>query len=64
MCTVTFIPHREGYLLGMNRDERKSRPIASPPAVFEHRGIDSIYPLDTEGARGSRQTAGELLSHY
>jgi transport and Golgi organization protein 2 len=49
MCTVTFIPHREGYRLGMNRDERTSRAIASPPAVFRHRGIDSIYPRDAEG---------------
>jgi hypothetical protein len=49
MCTVTFIPHREGYRLGMNRDERTSRAIASPPAVLEHRGIDSIYPRDAEG---------------
>jgi len=49
MCTVTFIPHREGYRLAMNRDERMSRAIASPPAVFQHRGIDSIYPRDAEG---------------
>ena len=49
MCTVTFIPHRGGYRLGMNRDECTSRPIASPPAVFELHGIDSIYPRDTEG---------------
>src|SRR5215470_12403069 len=49
MCTVTFIPHREGYRLGMNRDERTSRAIASPPAIFEHRGISSIYPCDAEG---------------
>src|SRR5262250_1846376 len=49
MCTVTFIPHREGYRLAMNRDERMSRAVASPPAVFQHRGIDSIYPRDAEG---------------
>ncbi len=49
MCTVTFIPHREGYRLAMNRDERTSRAIASPPAVFQHRGIVSIYPRDAEG---------------
>ena len=49
MCTVTFIPHRKGYSLGMNRDERTTRASASPPAVFEHRGIASIYPRDAAG---------------
>jgi len=49
MCTVTFIPQREGYRLGMNRDERTSRATASAPAVFEHRGVESIYPRDAEG---------------
>jgi hypothetical protein len=49
MCTVTFIPQREGYRLGMNRDERTSRAIASLPAVFKHRGVESIYPHDAEG---------------
>jgi hypothetical protein len=32
MCTVTFIPRRHGYRLGMNRDEQRTRPIALPPA--------------------------------
>ncbi len=32
MCTVTFIPRRGGYSLGMNRDEKLTRQIARPPA--------------------------------
>ncbi len=52
MCTVTFIPRREGYSLAMNRDERIVRGEALPPAVFEHgkvSAICAIYPRDIEG---------------
>ena len=31
MCTVTFIARKNGYCLGMNRDEKLTRPIALPP---------------------------------
>lgn len=49
MCTVTFIPNRNGYRIGMNRDERTVRPVASLPAVYEQGSIESIYPRDFEG---------------
>ena len=49
MCTVTFSPNRNGYRIGMNRDERTVRPVASLPAVYEQGGIESIYPRDSEG---------------
>src|SRR6185437_562395 len=49
MCTVTFIPDRNGYRVAMNRDERTSRPIAILPAVYEQGAIESIYPRDFEG---------------
>jgi len=49
MCTVTFIPVRNGYHLGMNRDERTSRPLASLPEVYARDAIESIYPWDLEG---------------
>ncbi len=49
MCTVTFIPGRDGYRIGMNRDERTSRPAASLPAIYEQGAIESIYPRDSEG---------------
>ena len=32
MCTVTLIARRNGYALGMNRDEKLTRPSALPPA--------------------------------
>jgi Transport and Golgi organisation 2 len=49
MCTVTFIPRNDGFYVAMNRDERVSRPSASPPAVFGQGLVKSIYPLDSEG---------------
>jgi hypothetical protein len=46
MCTVTFIPRQNGFLLGMNRDERWERGRDSiPPQIHGN----SIYPRDVEG---------------
>ena len=49
MCTVSFVPNENGFLLGMNRDESQFRPIALPPEV--HGGGDefSIYPSEPGG---------------
>jgi hypothetical protein len=49
MCTLTFAPNEQGYLLGMNRDERIARDPASPPARLECAGVAAIYPRDIEG---------------
>src|SRR5690242_11614888 len=49
MCTVTFIPRNDGFYIAMNRDERVTRPSASPPTVFGQGLFESIYPLDGEG---------------
>lgn len=49
MCTVTFIAHKKGYLLGMNRDEKRVRPKGLPPGK---RSIDDrhvIYPSEPNG---------------
>src|SRR3974377_1468887 len=35
MCTLSFIPHTNGYAVGMNRDELRSRPRALAPGYFE-----------------------------
>jgi Transport and Golgi organisation 2 len=32
VCTVSFIAKKRGYLLGMNRDEKRSRPKGLPPS--------------------------------
>jgi hypothetical protein len=46
MCTLTFVPTDDGYLVGMNRDELFIRPAALPPKLFERRGIEMVYPRE------------------
>ena len=47
MCTLTLIPQKEGYLLTMNRDERRTRHEAG---LFD--AGDICYPVDGE-AKGT-----------
>jgi hypothetical protein len=49
MCTLTFVPTDEGYVAGMNRDERLTRPVAIPPQVLELDGATAIYPREVSG---------------
>ena len=49
MCTLTFVPAEDGYLVGMNRDELLARPVALPPRVFERSGIEMVYPREPSG---------------
>ena len=32
MCSITFLPQRSGYVLGMNRDEKRARVAALAPS--------------------------------
>lgn len=48
MCTLTFIPKPQGYLLGMNRDERLTRELALPPAITSD-SLNAIYPRESSG---------------
>jgi len=49
MCTLTFIPKPQGYLLGMNRDERLTREVAIPPAPAKTSGLPAVYPGESGG---------------
>ncbi len=49
MCTVTFIAAKKGYLLGMNRDEQRSRPEGLPPERIEERGRTIVCPSEASG---------------
>jgi transport and Golgi organization protein 2 len=49
MCTLTFVPAEDGYLVGMNRDELLTRPVALPPKVVERSGIEMVYPREPSG---------------
>ncbi len=49
MCTVTFLPRRSGYRLGMNRDEKLARVTALPPTRVLLGGREALYPSEPTG---------------
>ena len=49
MCTVTFIARRRGYCLGMNRDEKLTRPTGLPPKKKKVNGRAVISPSEPGG---------------
>ena len=49
MCTLSFIPRRQGYLVAMNRDERLTRVEALPPRSLRFAGTAAIYPHEPRG---------------
>jgi len=49
MCTLTFIPKPNGYLLGMNRDERLTRELALSPVPITTASLSAVYPRESGG---------------
>ncbi len=49
MCTVTFIARQKGYCLGMNRDEKLTRPTGLPPKKKKVNGRAVISPCEPGG---------------
>lgn len=49
MCTVSFIPTGVGFLLAMNRDEKRRRIAALPPAAFKLGDRRALYPREPDG---------------
>jgi hypothetical protein len=49
MCTLSFVTKTHGFLLGMNRDEQRSRAIASPPSVHRCGDLPTLYPSEQGG---------------
>jgi Transport and Golgi organisation 2 len=47
MCTVTFIPLGDRYLLTSNRDEQRSRLPAALPAIYNFGGTNILCPKDS-----------------
>ena len=45
MCTVTFVPLKDRFVLTSNRDEKTARPTISPKVYIEN-GIKLLYPKD------------------
>lgn len=48
MCTLTWIVEESGYQLFFNRDELRSRKVATPPQTHEEQGVRFIAPTDTD----------------
>lgn len=46
MCTVTYIPTREGCIITSNRDEKITRERALPPTEYYIEGKKIIFPKD------------------
>lgn len=49
MCTVTVVPDRDGFRMICNRDERRDRPPALPPAVHRLGDRTAVFPIDPHG---------------
>jgi len=49
VCTVTIVPVGDGFRLGCNRDERRDRAPALPPAVHGLSRRTAIFPVDPAG---------------
>ena len=68
MCTVTFIVRRRGYCLGMNRDEKLTRPIALPPLKATVDGRTVLAPSEPGGgtwiAANDHGTTLALINWY
>jgi len=68
MCTVTFIARKRGYFLGMNRDEKLTRPTALPPRKRTVNGRAVFAPSEpgsgTWIALSDQGTALALINWY
>lgn len=49
MCTVTFIARRNGYTLGMNRDEKLTRVAGLPPRLTHIKERAILSPCEPNG---------------
>ena len=49
MCTVSFLPMRAGFMLAMNRDERKSRPGGLAPRRHTAGPRNALHPSEPGG---------------
>jgi hypothetical protein len=48
MCTVSLVPGNNGYFLTSNRDEKRIRGHAVPPAIYHCKGARLLYPKDAD----------------
>jgi Transport and Golgi organisation 2 len=46
MCTVTFVPVKDTFIITSNRDEKHTRAKALPPIKYNVNGVNIIFPKD------------------
>ncbi|HAV61663.1 MAG TPA: hypothetical protein DCY13_04770 [Verrucomicrobiales bacterium] len=49
MCTVTLLPRKHGFVLGMNRDESRARASGLPPGEHRHGRHRTLHPSEPGG---------------
>jgi Transport and Golgi organisation 2 len=49
MCSVSFLPRQDGFVLAMNRDELISRVPALPPSVHHRGDLAVLCPSEPSG---------------
>ncbi len=49
MCTVTYVPIKEGFFLTSNRDESIKRAAVEWPCLKKFPGYNLLYPRDLKG---------------
>jgi len=49
MCTLSYLPHKEGFYLVNNRDESPARAQTLQPQTITINGKKILCPIDTEG---------------
>jgi hypothetical protein len=49
MCTLSFLPEKDGYVVAMNRDEQRQRAAALPPAIRRVGDVSLLYPQEPGG---------------
>lgn len=49
MCTLSFVPKQDGFLIAMNRDEQRSRAVALPPALHRQGDLLALHPSEPNG---------------
>lgn len=68
MCTLSWQTAADGYRLWFNRDERRDRPPAAPPAPLRIDGMACLAPRDGAGGTwllvNARGMSLGLLNHY
>jgi len=49
MCTLTIVPTEDGYVAGMNRDEKLTRARAIPPKTLDLPSATALFPRERSG---------------